>query len=224
MDHRESRRYAPWIAYFQELDKRAGYGPALRPYLAESSLDLIEPYFRNVPSMLAGAVAADLRTYLPDDLMVKMDLCGMAHGLEARSPFLDQELVTWAATQPVDRRYTVGASKGMLKAAVAPLLPEAILNRPKKGFAVPLARWLRGELRDLAGDILLSPTAAGRGLFKSGYAQRLLSEHDRGVFDHRTRIWAMLMLELWYRTWADPPAGAEITARAAARTINADSS
>ena len=102
--------------------------------------------------MLAGAVAADLRTYLPDDLMVRMDLCGMAHGLEARSPFLDQELVAWAAAQPVDRRYTPGAGKGMLKAAVAPLLPDGILNRPKKGFAVPLARWLRGELRDFAGD------------------------------------------------------------------------
>src|SRR5262245_28831860 len=202
----DSRRYAPSIMYFFEHDKVAGYGEPLRPFLAQSSLDLIEPWFKRSPSFVAGAAWADIQTYLPDDLLVKVDIASMAHALEARSPLLDHVLMEWAASIPASQKLAGGVSKAVLKSAMEPYLPHEVLYRPKMGFGVPIERWLAKDLRELAYDTLLSSQARSRGLLKPEYVKSLLDEHCQGVRLHHTRLWAMLMLELWYGMWIDAPA------------------
>jgi asparagine synthase (glutamine-hydrolysing) len=192
------------MMYFQEDEKSAAYGELLQPYVDVSALKMLEPYFDAASDMAAGAAWADIHTYLPDDLLVKVDVASMAFGLECRAPFLDVELMEWAARLPAAAKMPGGALKGLLKKAVAPLLPAEIIDRPKLGFGAPIEPWLRGDLFDLAEDVLTDPRAENRNLFQSGYAAKLLREHRNGIRLNHTRIWAMLMLELWFQTWIDP--------------------
>src|SRR5579862_232052 len=204
-----ARRYAGAIAFFGDADKAAGYGEAMRPLLSHSALDLLAPYFAAAGDLVAGANWADLHTYLPDDLLVKVDVASMAHGLEARSPLLDHVLLEWAARLPVDLRMRGGTLKGLFKAAMAPYLPPAILRRRKMGFGIPIDQWFRAELKDLAYDVLLSRSARERGLWQPDYVQGLLDQHCAGAHNHHTRLWALLMLELWFRTWIDGAAATD---------------
>lgn len=199
------QRYEPMMMFFQEGDKLAAYGEQLQPYAGISALNILEPYFQASSDMAVGAAWADIHTYLPDDLLVKVDVASMAFGLECRAPFLDVELMEWAARVPASAKMPGGALKGLLKKAVEPLLPAEIINRPKLGFGAPIEPWLKRDLFDLAEDVLTDPRAESRNLFRSGYAAKILKEHRDGVRLHHTRIWAMLMLELWFQTWIDPP-------------------
>jgi asparagine synthase (glutamine-hydrolysing) len=174
-----------------------------------SVLDLLEPYFAEAPGLVSGANWADLHTYLPDDLMVKVDVASMAHGLETRSPLLDHVLLEWAARIPAEVKMAGGRTKALFKAAMAPYLPREILHRKKMGFGCPIDQWLRGELRDLAHDTLLGPQARARGMFRPAYVETMLHEHCAGVRNHHTRLWALLMLELWFRMWIDGSAASE---------------
>ena len=201
-----ARRYCPTIAFFDDDDRAAGYGEALRAFAGRSAADLLVPYFAEAEDLVAGANRADIHTYLPDDLMVKVDVASMAHGLEARSPLLDHVLIEWAAQLPAAVKLAGGSGKALLKSALAPHLPRAILNRPKHGFGCPIDRWFRNEIKDLAYDTLLSSDARQRGLFEPSYVARLLDEHRTRRADHQNRLWALLMLELWFRMWIDPPA------------------
>jgi asparagine synthase (glutamine-hydrolysing) len=151
-------------------------------------------------------LAVDTATYLPNDLLPKVDIAAMASSLEVRSPFLDHQLVETAACLPAALKGDARASKTVLRHAVADLVPAEILGRPKKGFAVPVARWLREDLRDMTGDLLLSSRAAARGYFRPGVVTRLVSEHDRGVANYAGLLWALLVLELWLRLVVDEPA------------------
>lgn len=200
----DSRRYAPSMLYFFDQDKANGYGDQLRPYLGESTLDLLEPFFRQSPSYVGGAAWADIHTYLPDDLLVKVDVASMAHGLEARSPLLDHQLMEWAATVSPAQKIAGGETKALLKSAMEPYLPHDVLYRPKMGFGVPIDRWFRHDLKEFAHDLLLGDQARRRGLVQPQYVQMLLQEHCDGVRYHHTRLWALLMMELWFRMWIDP--------------------
>ena len=204
-----ARRYAGAIAFFGDSDKAQGYGEAMRAYLAASALDRLSPYFAAADSLLGGANWADLHTYLPDDLMVKVDVASMAHGLETRSPLLDHVLLEWAARIPPAVKMAHGRGKALFKAAMAPYLPRAILSRRKMGFGAPIGQWLRRELRELAHDTLLSAAARRRGLLRPDYVERLLAEHCACQADHHNRLWALLMLELWFHTWIDGAATAD---------------
>ena len=163
-------------------------------------------------SLVAGANRADFHTYLPDDLMVKVDVASMAHGLETRSPLLDHVLLEWAARIPPEIKMAGGRTKALFKAAMAPYLPAAILRRKKMGFGCPIDQWLRRELKELAYDTLLAPAARERGVMRPDYVKRLLDEHCTYRANHHTRLWALLMLELWFRTWIDGAAASEPTA------------
>src|SRR5712692_1300128 len=149
------RRYAGAIAFFADRDKMAGYGEAMCEQLANSALDLLAPYFAQADSVVAGANWADFHTYLPDDLMAKVDVASMAHGLETRSPLLDHVLLEWAARIPPEVKMAGGKTKALFKSAMAPYLPDEILRRKKMGFGCPIDQWLRRELKDLAYDTLL---------------------------------------------------------------------
>jgi asparagine synthase (glutamine-hydrolysing) len=197
------RRYAGAIAFFGDCDRTQGYGEAMRGQLAHSALDLLAPYFAGAETLVAGANRADFHTYLPDDLMVKVDVASMAHGLETRSPLLDHVLLEWAARIPPAIKMAGGRTKALFKAAMAPYLPREILRRRKMGFGCPIDQWLRRELKEFAHDILLAPAARERGLMRPEYVKRLLDEHCAHRADHHTRLWALLMLELWFGTWID---------------------
>ncbi|MBF0562725.1 MAG: hypothetical protein HQL37_12035, partial [Alphaproteobacteria bacterium] len=218
-DRRASRRYAPNIMYFMENEKFDAYGEALRPMLRRSSLDLLEPYFAGIASAAAAAAWADLHTYLPDDLLVKVDVASMAFGLEARSPLLDHHLMEWAAAIPAEQKMRGGVSKSLFKAAVARLLPHEVIHRPKMGFGVPVDRWLTGPMAGLARDLLTSERFRSRGLIRPDWiAWAMARNHDgRAVLWHR--LWALLMLELWYREWIDP---AEIRPAVPATQVTAE--
>jgi asparagine synthase (glutamine-hydrolysing) len=211
-----AQRYGGTLVFFADHDKAAGYGEAMRGARERSALDRLAPYFAGGADLVAGANRADLHTYLPDDLMVKVDVASMAHGLETRSPLLDHVLLEWAARIPADIKMAGGTTKALFKAAMAPYLPREIRHRKKMGFGVPLERWFRHELRDLAHDTLLGQRARERGIMRPGYVRRLLDEHGTGARNHHTRLWALLMLELWFRTWIDDDAEAAAPVRPAA--------
>jgi asparagine synthase (glutamine-hydrolysing) len=212
---RPARRYAPMIAFFGDDDREAGYGEAMRERLGHSPFDLMAPYFTAAGEIVAGANRADIHTYLPDDLMVKVDVATMAHGLEARAPLLDHVLVEWAAGVPAEVQLAGGVTKALLRSTMAPALPHAVLTRPKRGFGIPLDRWFRADLKSLAYDTLLSRSAAERGLFRPDYVHRLLDEHCGFRRLNHTRLWALLVLELWFRMWIDPPDAAAVMRPAA---------
>jgi len=205
VSEKRSSRYAPSMVYFFEQDKRAGYGERLVSYLDSSSLDLLERYFEQSPSFVGGAAWADIHTYLPDDLLVKVDVASMAHALEARSPLLDHKLMEWAARIPPEQKMAGGQTKNILKKAMEPHLPSEVLYRPKKGFGVPIDQWFKSDMKEFAYETLLSQAARQRGLVKADFVEKMLDEHCGGVRLHHTRLWALLMLELWFRMWIDAP-------------------
>ena len=204
------RRYAATLVSFTELDKGDCYGEVMQDLAQCDARDLLEPYFKEASTLVDGANRADLHTYLPDDLLVKVDVASMAHGLEARSPMLDHAFLEWAVGLPEQVKMAHGVTKALFKSAMAPYLPTELLRRPKMGFSCPIDHWFRNELKELAYDTLLSRTATDRGLFRPDQVRRLLDEHCNNTRDHHPRLWALLMLELWFRTWIDPPAQASV--------------
>jgi asparagine synthase (glutamine-hydrolysing) len=201
-----ARQYASTLASFTDEDKEDCYSVAMRDQLHRSALDVLEPYFEQADSLVAEANRADIQTYLPDDLLVKVDRASMAHGLEARSPLLDHVLVEWAVSIPQQVKMAQGITKALFKSAMTPYLPTEVIHRPKKGFGCPVDQWFRNELKELAYDVLLSQSATERGLFRSNYVRRLLDEHCMLSRDHQTRLWPLLMLELWFQMWIDAQA------------------
>ena len=152
----------------------------------------------------------DLQTYLPLDVLTKVDRMTMAHSIEARPPLLDHRLVEFAATIPAHFRLRDGTTKYLLKRAMRGILPDEIIDRPKQGFAVPLARWFRGPLAGFARDVLLSDTCRQRGFLNTSYVERLLQLHQGGR-DLDLQLWTTLSFELWCRRFLDrapEPAGA----------------
>ena len=156
----------------------------------------------------------DLAAYLPQDILTKVDRMTMAHSIEARPPLLDHRLVEYAATVPSRFRLRNGSTKHLFKQAMRGTLPDHIIDRPKQGFAVPLAQWLRADLAEFARDILLSPTARQRGLFNVRQVERLMQLNARGR-NLDLQLWTILSLELWCRRFLDGPADAHATNRQA---------
>ena len=148
-----------------------------------------------------------MNLYLVDDLLVKMDRATMAHSLETRSPFLDHVLMEFVANLPVAFKQAWGQKKRLLKAALRGRIPDVLLDRPKMGFSVPIATWLREQLQEMTHDFLLAPRALQRGYFKREEVVRLLHDHAVGKYDYGTKLWDLLMLELWHRTFIDNGSG-----------------
>jgi len=145
----------------------------------------------------------DINTYLPEDLLVKMDIATMANSLEARVPFLDHQLMEFIATIPSSLKLRGTVAKYILKEAFKEFLPEAIFKRKKMGFGVPVSRWFRNELKDYVHEILLDRRTLSRGYFKREGVQRLLNDHIALRYDHSSKIWALLFLEMWFRVFID---------------------
>jgi asparagine synthase (glutamine-hydrolysing) len=147
----------------------------------------------------------DTRFYLAEDILTKVDRASMAVSLEVRAPFLDQRVAEFAASLPVSYKLHGFTSKYILKKAVHDLLPPFVTKRGKKGFGVPVAEWLKKELRTLTRDLLSPDRIRRRGLFEPEYVTRLLHEHEGGVANHRKALWTLLMFELWHESFVETP-------------------
>jgi len=166
-------------------------------------------------SFLDAMLDVDVNHYLPDDLLVKMDVATMAHSLEARSPFLDHKLMEFVARVPANLKMREGKSKYLLKSALRGVLPDAILDRPKMGFGVPLGSWLRSSLKELLLDTLLSERALKRGYFKASAVRSMVDGHMGGSNDYQYVLWDLLLLERWHRAFIDQPPSMIAPGRAA---------
>ena len=155
------------------------------------------------PDYVSTLQQIDMATYLPDDILAKVDRASMAVSLESRVPFLDHRLMEFVATIPSSLKLRNGSGKYLLKQAMAQDLPDGILTRKKMGFGVPLGNWFRRELRDMTREVLLGRQARQRGIFRTSEVKALLSTHDAGRRDRSARLWALMCFELWMRQWVD---------------------
>jgi asparagine synthase (glutamine-hydrolysing) len=202
------RRYARWLVHFDHGLKQALCTAEFRDQVGEpDSIELIlAAYARSDGTdLLDHTMHVDVQTYLPDDLLVKMDIATMAQSLEARSPLLDHEMMEFAASLPPDLKLHGRTSKVLLKSLLRPLVPPALLHRPKMGFGVPLDHWFRGPLREFLREMLSSRRCLERGYLQRGMVDAMVEEHIAGRRNWHYHLWDLLMLELWFRTFIDPP-------------------
>ena len=175
-----------------------GYEPieVLRRHMARAQTD----------DCLSQVQYADLKTYLPGDILTKVDRASMAKSLEVRVPLLDHDLVQWLATLPSSLKLRGREGKYFFKKALEPHLPHDVLYRPKMGFAVPLKSWFRGPLRDRVRQNVTTGRLVDTGFFDLPYLKQLVDEHQSGAFDHSTPLWSLMMFESFLRNVHDKPA------------------
>jgi len=175
--------------------KLEGYDPS----------DITRHYYHkaDADNHLSKILYTDIKTYLPGDILVKVDRMSMAHSLEVRAPILDHNVVEFAASIPPNFKYNRGDKKHILKKTFQGILPNEIMYRRKMGFSVPMADWLRGELKTLAGNYLISGNSGLKNFFKSGSIIRLWDLHQRGIRDYSTILWSLVMFEMWYQEFIE---------------------
>lgn len=140
----------------------------------------------------------DMKLYLAEDILTKVDRASMAVSLEVRAPFLDHRVAEFAASLPSDLKLRGRTSKFILKKAVSGIIPSDIINRPKKGFGIPVARWLKGRLNPLLHDLLAEDRLKRQGIFRPDFAARLVAEHEAGTANHYKQLWTLLVFQIWY--------------------------
>jgi asparagine synthase (glutamine-hydrolysing) len=196
-------RYLDATTLFRLDEQRRLFRPDVFPLVAAGNpWQAVGAYLERGHDWLTAAQNLDFNAYLPLDVLTKVDRMSMAHSIEARVPLLDHKLVEFAATIPPALRLRDGIGKYVFKQAQRGRLPDAIIDRPKQGFAVPLFRWFRGRAGDFVRDLLLSPTARARGLFEPAYVRTLLERHEGGR-DLGLHLWTLISVELWCRRFLD---------------------
>jgi len=203
------RRYLTWISIFDPLRREALYTDEFRESLCGAdSADLILRAYDACPDrdFITRTTCVDVETYLPCDILTKVDIASMAYSLECRSPFLDHRVVELASRMPMELKRRRKQGKRILTETFGDLIPPSIRRRRKMGFGVPLDHWFRNELKPLLYDLLLDETSLGRGYFRPETVRSLIEEHVNGRWDHSYRLWALLCFELWQRTFLDPSA------------------
>lgn len=200
------QRYARAVSYFDRFQREFSYTPEFRARIQHSlAAAVIEDPWEAASgeTLIDHLLEVDVKTYLPGDLLVKMDIATMAHSLEARSPFLDHELMEFAATLPARLKIRGTEKKVALRDALRGWIPDAALDRPKWGFGVPLGDWFRNDLRGYLADVLFDPVTTRRGYFRDGFVRKVFDGHVAGRADNSLQLWALLMLELWHREFID---------------------
>jgi len=197
-------RYLDAMTLFRAEEKRRLFRPAAFEMMALEDPWRAEAEWMARPNgdWLSTLQYLDLKSYLPLDILTKVDRMSMAHGLETRVPLLDHRLVEFAATIPASLRLRDGVGKHILKRAMRGVLPDPIIDRPKQGFAVPLGRWFRGRLDGFVRDLLLSQESRGRGIFSAPYIEGLIERHGAGR-PNDLKLWTLISFELWCRTFLD---------------------
>jgi asparagine synthase (glutamine-hydrolysing) len=203
-------RFTRWVSvFYDDLPNLLEPGPRGGGRSRPSALALLDPHLQQcaAASPLARLLYVNAKTYLLDDLLVKMDRCSMAHALEARSPFLDRDLLEYVFRLPDGMKLRGLRTKLILRRALADLVPPEVLRRGKMGFGVPLQRWFGGQLRPLLHELLLSPAARLRAYLHQPYVAQVCREHWSGWADHSHRLWTLLTFEMWLRNLALDPVG-----------------
>ncbi len=191
-----------WMSSFDGAEIRA-------LLVAPPAVDVEAEHLKRAQGLAAGAdrlarsLALYQDTYLPGDILTKVDRASMACGLEVRAPLLDASLVNWIQSLPSRYKLARGRTKRILRRAAASRLPASVLRHPKRGFCIPVARWLRGPLGPLLDDLLGPERLTRQGIFKPGEVARRIREHREGVRDHRKPLWTLLMFQLWYSHWIE---------------------
>jgi asparagine synthase (glutamine-hydrolysing) len=201
-------RYLHWVGLFSASQKSALYADHFRQQLnGHDASEWLRDVLVTEPGLdpVDAVQRADTLLYLPEDLLVKMDIATMANSLEARSPFLDHRLIEFGAQLPSSYKLRGRTSKWLLRRLMRDRLPAEILARSKMGFGVPVGEWLRGELRPLLDDTILSSRALARGIFRPTAVRALVDEHVSRRADRTPQLWSLLMLELWFTKFVDAP-------------------
>jgi len=183
-----AERYVRWLGIF-DGDTKDDPARFVRPYISDE----------NIRGFLDRFLAADVSLYLPDDLLVKVDIASMANSLEARSPFLDHKLMEFAASLPPQYKMKNFVKKYILKKALKDLIPGENLHRKKMGFGLPVGAWFRGEIRDFMRDTIISKSSFSKRYFKEGVLGKMIEDHLRKRKDYARQLWTLFMLELWHQ-------------------------
>jgi asparagine synthase (glutamine-hydrolysing) len=194
-------RYVGWLARAEWAAIQPLLSPSGRAVAVSAAVDAVpRATFNGFKGDVVGkACWTDLRHYLPDDLLVKADIGTMAHGLELRSPFLDEDVVDFAMRLPAGLRWQGWSGKLLLRRWGAARLPQNLWQRRKQGFALPLSRWFREDLAAMTASWLAKPDPDG--LLDTTAMLRLLDEHQRGAADHSQMLWALLVWQRWWQRW-----------------------
>ncbi|MGQ9560880.1 MAG: asparagine synthase (glutamine-hydrolyzing) [Candidatus Oleimicrobiaceae bacterium] len=197
----EHLQHVRWMIFLSQAQKESLYAPTLREALAGTNpYQFVEHYFHRVQGAdpLSQQQYVDLKTYLPDDILVKVDRMSMAVSLEARVPFLDYRLVEMVGRMPAALRLRNGQTKYILRRAMRGILPEKILTRGKEGFSIPIKNWLRAELRPMMFDLLSQERLRQQGYFAPSYVAALVKEHLTGKANHSHQLWALMVFQKWH--------------------------
>jgi len=199
-------RYMHWMSVFNEGLKEPLYSEAFREQTDRAfAASFLDTWFKkaNGNGPVDTLLLTDLMTYLPNDLLVKVDIATMAVSLEARSPFLDHHVIEFAASLPERLKLRRLTTKYLLKKVLRRLLPAENLDRRKMGFGVPIGHWFRGKMQPFLREVVLSDKALRRGFFKPEVVKQLVEQHTRSERDYSHQLWTLLMLELWFLRFID---------------------
>ena len=198
-------QHARWMFFLSSDEKRALYQPSLLD--GSTAEEILAGYFQRMADSgpLAQQQYVDIKTYLVDDILTKVDRMSMAVSLEARVPLLDYRIVELAVNLPPQMKLQRGETKRILRQVMKGRLPDAVLNKPKQGFSIPLKHWLRGPLKPMMTDLLSPDSVRARGYFEPECVSRWTSEHLSGAANHSHRLWGLMVLELWHRQVQDIP-------------------
>lgn len=201
-------RYIDSVSAFNRPRKSFLYSKDLAESLngdGSAAEDLFRRFGESLPENdpTARLLYLDSKTYLPGDILTKVDRMTMANSLEARVPLLDHELIELVAKMPSKLKLKGTATKYILKKAMEGIIPQEILYRKKQGFGVPVGEWINDQLRERINDDLADKRTTGRGYFETKYVRALLNEHSAGRRDHSNVLWMLWMLELWFRRYID---------------------
>jgi asparagine synthase (glutamine-hydrolysing) len=205
----EQGRYLDAIRFFGADEKPSLLTPDVRNALAGPDPEtMLARHFERFAALPwpSQMMRFDAETYLPEDVLTKVDRMSMAHSIESRVPLLDNDVIAFASTLPAALKIKGERRKHILKEVASALLPPEILNRKKQGFGVPLGTWFRGNLRELFADTLLSPASLQRGYFQPAFVRQIVDEHLSRKRDHTLRLWQLVVFEKWYQQYA-PQAG-----------------
>jgi asparagine synthase (glutamine-hydrolysing) len=201
------KRNVVWHSFFNEEQKQRIYSPDMKSQMQSiDSSDYLANIFVNAHAkdVVDRAIYTDLQTYLPECLVIKMEVASMANSLEARAPFCDHKLFEFTASLPSSWKIKgLSTSKYIMQQAFKDLLPEPIYNRSKQGFGIPVGKWFKVDMRNYLKDVVLSSRAINRGYFNKKQLEMFISEHVCGEQDHGYRLWALMMLELWHNSFVD---------------------
>jgi asparagine synthase (glutamine-hydrolysing) len=206
VERNKSGRYMHWMSTFNDETKQPLYSDFFREQTkGANATGVLETWMQraNGIGVVDALLLTDQMTYLPNDLLVKVDIATMAVSLEARSPFLDHHVIEFAASLPQNLKLRRLTGKYLLKKVLRKLLPSENLNRRKMGFGVPIGHWFRGKMQPFLREVVLSDKALRRGLFKPETVRQLVELHTRGERDHSHQLWTLLMLELWFNRFID---------------------